>query len=438
MAQVENILSDLNTLSDEIRGNVREGNMLLVDLAQSTPFKTRHPEPAWLHRLHSFYEAVALALEPHKPTKYLGDGIFAFFEDEEVDANDLLYRARDILCRIAALNKTDNFRGDHAIKVRIILSSGPVHLFRTNDPQGTAVDKLFRMEKLVPNEDIGMTEEFVQKAGLTKLTPVGKFSLKGLAAEGRHALFIDRVVGQSLSKEAAKIAGASESSELWWPKSIMDEPVYLVGGYIPPTAEPFSSVHMGDKDAFVQALVNLALAGDVQNIHTSNSANRPDEAVRGNVVCVGGPCHNSLTRRLMEDARLPLSFENLDDEDDETPLVWLSGNINFEKETDENGTLTKDWGLFARFSNPHNSDSLVIIACGIESPSVEGIVKVFSPRTNLHFRDLYNEILRKCKKDNSESTSLEFCCVVPFEIEPATRSAIPPSAQNQIRYVIPL
>lgn len=184
--------------------------------------------------------------------------------------------------------------------------------------------------------------------------------------------------------------------------------------------------------------MSLASAGNVQKIQVYDSANRPDEAIRGNVVCVGGPCFNSLTKQLMEDASLPICFEGLNDEDDETPLVWQDKNISFDKEIDEAGALTKDWGLFARFRNPHNRESLVIIACGIESPAVEGIVRLFSPRTNLHFRDLYGNILNKCKNDGNGSAIFEFCCVVPFEIEPATRSANTPSAQNQTRYIIPL
>lgn len=251
MGEIEKILAHLETQFDELEGQVREGNMLLVDLAQSTPFKTLHPEPSWLRRLHAFYETVASALEPHKPTKYLGDGIFAFFEDEQIEAVDLLNRARDILQNIQNLNETSRFRGEHAIKVRIIISSGPVYLFRDDDPQGTAVDKLFRMEKLVPNENIGMTEEFVKKAGLSQLPLVGRFSLKGLATKGRHALYLDKIADQTLPYEANKIAGESESSELWWPNSIMDEPVYLVGGYIRPTEEWADSVEKGDKDAFV-------------------------------------------------------------------------------------------------------------------------------------------------------------------------------------------
>ena len=121
MAEVEKLLADLETLSDKLREEIREGNMLLVDLAGSTPFKTRHPEPAWLMRLHVFYATVESALAPHAPTKYLGDGIFAFFEDERINATDLLECARNILHDIEQLNKSSSFPGDYAITVRIIL-----------------------------------------------------------------------------------------------------------------------------------------------------------------------------------------------------------------------------------------------------------------------------------------------------------------------------
>jgi len=65
-------------------------------------------------------------------------------------------------------------------------------LFVDDDPQGTAVDKVFRMEKYVPSDSIGMLQEFVDRAKPDSLESAGRYRLRGLA-DGRQQLWV--VVG---------------------------------------------------------------------------------------------------------------------------------------------------------------------------------------------------------------------------------------------------
>lgn len=437
MGALETIFSKFKGLSNDLRGEERNGNILLADLVGSTDFKTRHPEHDWLIRLDEFYQAVERALAPDRPTKFLGDGVFAFYEDDIVDAFTLLAKARGILEKIDELNTSGKFPGDHAIRIRIILNSGSVYLFSDHDPQGNAVDKLFRMEKFVPEGFIGMTEEFVKKAGLTELKRVGRFSLKGLAA-GRHALYLDEAAGGSVSQRVAELQAESAATELWWLAGTGDQLVYLVGGYIPPAEEPSSLVQMGDKDAFVEALFSLARAGDIRKVRHYDSSDFPHSEISGNIVCIGGPCFNSVTRRLMEDAKLPIQFEGIDEDDDGTPLINADTGERFEKSYDEKHRLVRDWGFFARFKNPHNKDATVIIACGIESPAVDGIVRVFSSQANPHFNNLYERLMDTMAEDLDDGELPEFCCIMPFKIEEATRIAVTPSFEDQTRRIIGL
>lgn len=434
MGKVEDTLIQLAELSEKLKGQQINGNLILVDLANSTSFKTHHPESVWLDRLVAFYETVKSNL-PDGQIKYLGDGVLAFFEADKISSGELLEKAKDILIAINELNSTNSFPGDSALVVRIILNSGDVYMFNESDPQGTAVDKLFRMEKFVPDSHIGMTEEFILKAKLNHLEPVGQFFLKGLA-KGKHSLYLNTSINPTESTATLKtLMAESASANIWWLPGTSDQLVYLVDGYIPPDKNSLAVIQISDKGAVLEALCNLALAGGIQNVKHHISPQFPDEEIHRNIVCIGGPYYNSITNRLMKDANLPVYFEGLELDDDETPLVNSETGQKFEKLDDDMDRLIKDWGLFARFTNPYDEKSTIIIACGIESPSVEGIVRVFSPRTNPFFQKLYDHISYESSQLGGNETLKEFCCVMPFNIEVATGSARLPSFEDQIKYI---
>lgn len=288
------------------------------------------------------------------------------------------------------------------------------------------------MEKFVPDGHIGMTEEFIAKAELNHLEPIGHFFLKGLA-KGKHSLYLDRSVNPTKSVTLLKtLMAESASADIWWLPGTSDQPVYLVDGYIPIDERSSAVIQIGDKGAVLEALCNLALAGGIQNVKHYVSPLFPDEEINRNIVCIGGPCYNGITDRLMKDSELPVYFEGLDLEDDETPLVNSETGQKFEKLYDEMSRLIKDWGLFARFKNPYDEKSTIIIACGIESPAVEGVVRVFSPRTNHFFQKLYDHISQESSRLGGHETLKGFCCVMPFSIEVATGSARLPSFADQI------
>ena len=126
-----------------------EGSLVLVDLADSTAYKTANPERIWLPRLLDFRNAVEDAISPTSPTKYLGDGILLFAKTDETSPCKFVEFSKQIYLNIAEKNKS--YPGGHAIVARIVLHYGPVFLFDGDDPQGAAVDKVFRLEKYVPN-----------------------------------------------------------------------------------------------------------------------------------------------------------------------------------------------------------------------------------------------------------------------------------------------
>lgn len=128
MGKVEETLLQFTALSGQLKDQLKNGNLILVDLAGSTSFKTRNPESIWLDRLVAFYETVKAKL-PDGQIKYLGDGVLGFFETDKISSKALLEKAKEILITVNELNSTRQFLGEHALVVRIILNSGAVICF---------------------------------------------------------------------------------------------------------------------------------------------------------------------------------------------------------------------------------------------------------------------------------------------------------------------
>ena len=118
------------------------------------------------------------AISPLPPTKYLGDGILVFAKEDCIVPAEFLNFANRVYQKLTETNH--NYTDEHAIRARIILGYGSVFLFDENDPQGSAVDKLFRIEKYVPNGCVGMSEEFRQQTQVTNVRSIGRYRLKGL------------------------------------------------------------------------------------------------------------------------------------------------------------------------------------------------------------------------------------------------------------------
>jgi hypothetical protein len=412
-------------LQAEVQRQLISCPFMLVDLAKSTEFKTRNRQIEWVTRLKKFHELVVSIASPLGPTKLLGDGVLVSANRGGGNvADSVIETARNILTALRQAN-IDSFPGDHALVARIILNYGPAYFF-DDDPQGQVVDKLFRMEKFVPDGSIGVTAEFAGYAQVTQ-RPTGRFSLKGIPEPPYHELIL--IPPMPSSRAVAKLETTSNASILWSFPHHHAEPVTLVGGHIP--ADHFDHVQMGvqvgDMNAKLHALHAVASVAPEGEICIYDSSQLRDGAdYRKSIISIGGPCYNSITRQLMED--LPVRFENLDCEDDDTPL--LDDRYGQRYEAKKVGKLlVVDWGLFIRRRNPHDSTKRVIIACGIESPAVDGIIRAFSHIENTHFSRLMQKVLA-LSRNGDEDPVPDFYCIMRFEIE-AGRHALVPSLSEQ-------
>jgi hypothetical protein len=414
-------------LRREFRRNTNKVQLLLVDLANSTAYKAQNAEINWITRLKKFYDVVTSAAASVGTCKYLGDGILITSSAELINTRSFYKLAQRILSGVTNLNR--DFSGDHKLNIRIILNSGEIYPFG-DDPQGMAVDKLFRMEKFVPVNCIGMTEEFAQDLDIQS-PPIARFPLKGLPNPATHGLFLsEETVTPAIRK---KLRNDSYLAELWaQPGSEEPSQIILVGGHIPGGA--ISTVQMGDVNAKLQTLHILATLGYAKEIEVCDSSNILPTAYQKNIIAIGGPCFNSVTRNLL--AGLPVEFENLDGDNediDDTPLVIrktdppTSLNVVY-----EDARLSADWGLFVKMQNPSNTDRKIMIACGIESPGVEGIVKAFT-QENPNFSQLMDKVITLGPSADG-SPIPDFFCVMRIPVELGHRAVLPPGGE-QVKYI---
>lgn len=365
-----------------------EGSLMLVDLADSTAYKTAHPQDVWLPRLVDFRSAVESAIVPTKPTKYLGDGILIFAKIDEIEPAEFLRFSERIYSNIAEMNQ--RYTSEHVIATRIVLNYGSVFRFDGTDPQGSAVDKLFRLEKYVPNGCIGMSLEFKDRTETKNVRSAGCYRLKGLT-HGLHELFLlDRL-------DSASLVIVDQLKQQIALRDFLDlgvsgiGPISIVTGCVPSEIDGSDTIEMGDKDALVGAVINIARVDRIGALKVLTCSDATDSDLRENVICIGGPYYNSITLQFMQDIKSPFIFDMSDPEGDKTPIQkCLDDGALFESQW-VGPRLTHDWGFFGRFKNPYNLDRHVIMACGIETSGVSRIVKAFSS-DNPHLLSLHKSI----------------------------------------------
>lgn len=433
MASVTEEIKSLEKIRQEVEKRSVEGTLLLADLVDSTPYKTRNGETVWLSRLIDFQDAVKRALDPLAPTKILGDGILGFYHISDMSPAQLLQTGRRILDEIRRVNQERAYRADHVIHVRVVLSMGRVFLFEDADPQGSAVDKLFRIEKYVPGGCIGMTEEFRNKVDCPECTLAGRYRLKGLA-EGRHRLFLIGPVGEIVSTKSEKARRRAALHDIWDLGRTGEGKIYVITGYIPPEEGQPCMIQIGDKEATIIAFKNLCFAGRLEDAEEMTSHDVRDWHFRENIVCIGGPYWNQVTSKFMREIKSPFIFDFSNPADDRTPLIDCLTNKTY-ADTWSGARLSRDCGFFARFKNPFNPDRHVILACGIETPAVMGMLQAFSEDQN-DFLKLHEAILRGVAPGNASTGELpDFFALMEFRVE-YNGSVHLPIAADQIKRIV--
>ena len=141
--------------------------------------------------------------------------------------------------------------------------------------------------------------------------------------------------------------------------------------------------NLGDQDALLELMVFLSRHYPNATIEHFHSGNLPRGHTSDNLVVVGGPgstsdLSNGVCKEMMEAIRSPVSYS--DDCEQMTVITGKDGPLKLRAEYDAgtgSGTagqrrIREDVGYFARFPNPLNEESMVVLVNGIHTMGVLG------------------------------------------------------------------
>jgi hypothetical protein len=144
----------------------------------------------------------------------------------------------------------------------------------------------------------------------------------------------------------------------------------------------------GDLDAFFEMYNALARMG--YNL-SHRSAQEPGIDLERNLVLIGGPAWNEVTRTFMSHLDLPIK-QNQEPEGQPDYFTTSAGSSAKPTILHDSGHVIEDVGLFVRATNPTNPDTDVTICSGVFTHGVLGTVDAF---THPHVASENVEVVRE-------------------------------------------
>ncbi len=166
---------------------------------------------------------------------------------------------------------------------------------------------------------------------------------------------------------------------------------------------------LGDKDSLLEIMSFLNRTYRNVNIPMYAADVFPGTSLEGNLVVIGGPGDedgdaNSICRTMMEKMSLKVTYS-----EDCEKLIYKGHEYIATKK----GNKTQiDYGYFARFPNPFNPKSSVVLVNGIHTFGVLGASKAFSDHPSAQGN--IKKLLTKLNLDDIRQSAFE--CFFPVEI----------------------
>ena len=223
-------------------------------------------------------------------------------------------------------------------------------------------------------------------------------------------------------------------NKIWFPPDIGT--IYVVTSTESEKREQFASPEsdnymflesLGDKDSLLETMTFLNRTYRNINICMYAADTFPGTFLESNLVVIGGPGDeegdgNNICRTMMDKMKLKICY----DEDCEKLLYK---GIEYTSTKKGNKTL-KDFGYFARFPNPFNPRSSVVLVNGIHTFGVLGASKAFSDHPSAQGN--IKKLLTKLNLDDIRQAAFE--CF--FEVEVRQDTVVCPNIDED--YIIPI
>ena len=129
-----------------------------------------------------------------------------------------------------------------------------------------------------------------------------------------------------------------------------------------PEAENYLFVDgLEDRDTLMEVAMFLSRSWPNARVLRHSSASVTPDVLGSNLVVLGGPLNNHVTRDLMRALRVRLSY----DINEEVAQFAAGGDpVTLRLERDPNGLIVTDIGYFGRFRNPFNRSRYVVFCQG--------------------------------------------------------------------------
>lgn len=204
-------------------------------------------------------------------------------------------------------------------------------------------------------------------------------------------------------------------NKIWFPNDVGN--IHIVTSTEGETREEFAKPEsdnymllesLGDKDSLLE--VAAFLNRNYRNTSTEMyAADSYSNNMEGNFVVIGGPGEeegdgNRICKIFMEKMKGRISYS--------ADCEKLLYNGKKYKATKKKNKTTMDYGYFARFPNPFNPKSTVILIHGIHTFGVLGAAKAFSDHPSAQGN--IRKVLKKLKLDNIKQASFE--CFFPVDV----------------------
>lgn len=170
--------------------------------------------------------------------------------------------------------------------------------------------------------------------------------------------------------------------------------------------------NLEDKDALVEILMLLSKYYQRARLIRYSSDNLPQGILETDLVLIGGPGEpagpgNVACRQMMDLVKTRISYS------DDAEIMYFEGR-EYRATFDSQGYVLKDYGYFAKFSNPLNPESKVVLLNGIHTYGTLGASIAFSdhPSAQINVQNVLSKFLI------TEDSDVDFECFFEVNVLP--------------------
>ena len=323
-------------------------------------------------------------------TKVLGDGVLLFRREDETGPKRFVEFAERLSKRIKSLNEKRYSAQGWAIEFKCALDYGSdIYVLHNGDPQGTVIDRAYRISTYLTPNMIGVSSQFRKRVGSSFskfFILAGRAYLKGISEEWQEIYALNTVAGFSclLSDEQRR----KEALKDVWEMGKPDRPIWVVTGAIRGERGQDPSTYTlqhGDSYALIELINTLSKLypdREIRIVDSQEYLKRNGPTFDNDIVCVSGPEYNRVSERIIKQLNLPVWF----DEDrakrkhDDSVLFYKDSSghrYRLDTERDKSGRVIRDATFFGKFKDSLSEGRFLYMIMGNETQGTYAGTTIF-------------------------------------------------------------